>query len=109
MLDQGANINAQTSEGETAMLVAGVLTNDLDLVALLVERGADVNLSNKNGCTPLMDAAELGKNDILEYLLNNGADINAKKINGISALDLARNTENSDAIEMLMSKSEINK
>ena len=109
LLDQGANINAQTSEGETALLIAGLSTNNLDLVALLVERGADVNLPNENGCTPLMDAAELGKNDILKYLLNNGADIGAKKFGNISALDMARKTGNFDAIEILVSKSKSNK
>lgn len=101
LLDQGANVNAQAHEGETALLIAGMDFNNLDLVALLVERGADVNLSNVNGCTPLMDAAELGKNEILGYLLDNGADISATKVSGISALDLAREYENSEAIRMI--------
>lgn len=106
LLDQGANINAQTAAGDTAIILAGWLTNNLDLVALLVERGADVNIPNKNGDTPLIDAAYKGKNDFLEYWLNNGADADAENNEGVSALDMARKTENSKAIEMLLSKSE---
>lgn len=109
LLDQGANINAQTYQGDTALILAGWLTNNLDLIALLVERGADVNIPNENGDTPLIDAAYKGKNDILEYLLNNGADVDAENNSGLSAIDMARKTENADAIEMLVSKSENNK
>lgn len=108
LLNQGANINAQAHDGETALLMAGLSSNNRDLITFLVERGADVNLSNEHGCTPLMDAAELGKNEILEYLLAKGADIHAKKNNGASALDMARSTENTDAIEILTSKSGLN-
>jgi len=105
LLDQGANINVQNSEGGTAVILAGWETNNLDLVALLVEHGADVNIPNVNGDTPLIDAADKGKNDILEYLLINGADVDVKNNEGLSALDMAREAKNSGAIDMLMSKS----
>ena len=109
LLDQGANINVQTSQGDTAVILAGWLTNNLDLIALLIERGADVNIPNENGDTPLIDAAYKGKNNILEYLLNNGADINVKNNDGLSAIDMAREAGNADAIKMLMNKGEDNK
>ena len=102
LLDQGVNVNTQTKQGDTAVILAGWLTNNIDLITLLVERGADVNIHNENGDTPLIDAAYKGKNDILEYLLNNGADINAKNNAGLSAQDMARKTENSVAITMLV-------
>jgi len=89
--------------------LAGWSTNNLDLVALLVERGADINIANGNGDTPLIDAACKGKNEMLEYLLNNGADIDAKNYAGTSALDMAQNSKNSAAVEMLVNRSEGNK
>lgn len=109
LLDQGANINVQTSQGNTAVILAGCLTDNLKLITLLVEQGADVNIPNENGDTALIDAAFKGKNEILGYLLNNGADINVKNNAGQSALDMARQTENSDAIRMLLTKSKENK
>jgi ankyrin repeat protein len=105
LLDQGANVNVQTSQGDTAVILAGWLTNNLDLLALLVERGADVNIPNKNGDTPIIDAAYKGKNEFLEYLLRNGANKDVKNNAGLSAIDMAREAENLDAIKMLESKS----
>jgi len=101
LLDQGANINAQSREGETAVILAGWVRDDLELVTYLVERGADVNLENENGDTPLIDAAYKGNNEILEYLLNNGADIDFENKRGLSALDTARKRGNTVAVRKI--------
>jgi len=105
LLDQGANINAQTRQGDTAVILAGWVRNDLKLVAHLVERGADVNIANNNGDTPLIDAANKGYIEILEYLLKNGADTNHENKMGFSALDMARHRKNSVAIKILEERS----
>jgi len=102
LLDQGVNVNAQYEHGNTAVILTGWRTNNLDLIALLVERGADVNIPNENGDTPLIDAAYLGKNDILEYLLDNGADVNAENNDGYSALSMAFRTMNIKATRLLL-------
>jgi len=93
LLEQGANINAQTNEGDTAVILAGWETDNLELVRFLVEQGADVNIPNNNGDTPVIDAADLGKIEILEYLLENGADINIKNKAGRSASNMAANSD----------------
>ncbi len=98
LLNQGANINAQTRDGDTAVILAGWISGNLDLVTLLVERGADVNIPNNNGDTPLIDAAYKGRNEILEYLLENGADASIKNYAGRSALDMARHNKNQYAV-----------
>ena len=48
-----------------------------DVVKRLVEHGADVNLSNKHGDTPLMRAVRGGYFDIAEYLVKQGAHVSA--------------------------------
>jgi len=93
LLEQGANINAQTNEGNTAVILAGWETDNLELVRFLVEQGADVNIPNENGDTPVIDAADLGKVEILRYLLENGADVNFKNKAGRSASNMAANSE----------------
>ncbi len=104
LLDQGVNIDAQTHEGGTAVLLAGWKTDNLDLVRLLVEQGADINIPNENGDTPLMDAADLGKIVILKYLLENGADVNIKNDADHSALDIAIEKGHVDIIKLLKSR-----
>ena len=101
LLDQGANIDAQTSSGDTALIVAGWNTQNLDLIRLLVERDANVDIPNNNGDTPVMDAAYLGKVDILEFLLKSGADSTLKNRRGQTAMDLAKEKKNDGAIRAL--------
>jgi len=105
LLDQGANINAQTRQGETAVILAGWIRDDLDLVTLLVERGADVNQENQNGDTPLIDAAYKGNIEILKYLLNHGADVSIKNKRGFTALDTARKRGHSEAEKIICDSS----
>lgn len=93
VIKQGANVDAQTSSGDTALIITGWATNNLALVRYLVENGADLNIGNNNGDTPLMDAAYLGKNSILDYLLQSGADTTLTNKRGKSASDLAKNKE----------------
>ena len=55
-------------------------SENLQVIRLLVEKGADVNAySVSNGdkkSTPLMEACEKNKIDIIRYLVKNKADVN---------------------------------
>lgn len=76
---------------ETLLLVA-IATDQLDMVQLLIDRGANVNLPAKRGVkrTPLQKAAEVGSRPIIQ-LLDHGAEINAAPAErgGGTALQLA--------------------
>lgn len=83
----------------TAFLLAAN-TADLPLMKLLLEFGADPNLTNRDHCTPLLAAAgvdALGSGDepggteaeaieVMQFLLDLGADINAVDDLGNSAM-----------------------
>lgn len=101
LIQQGANLNAQTKAGDNALILAGWSTNNFELVKLLVANGADVNIANNNGDTPIIDAAYLGKIENLRYLLKNGADTSRKNKRGNTALDVAKSKNNKLAIELL--------
>jgi len=58
----------------------------IDQVKFLVERGADINVTDGYGHTPLMIAAGYGKYDTVRYLVEQGADIHLKNIKGYNAL-----------------------
>ena len=48
----------------------------------LIQKGADVNLPDKDGITPLFYVAKSGNNEALEILAKNGANIKAKSNDG---------------------------
>lgn len=70
-LNLGADINCKNSDGITVLCL--VAKCRLDLVKLLVERGADVNLAGDDKITPLHWAVEYDNYEIVEYLLKAGA------------------------------------
>jgi ankyrin repeat protein len=63
------------------------LNNDLvEIVKLLLEYGAEVNVRNENGETPLHSASTNGQFEITNLLLKNEADVNARNENGETPL-----------------------
>jgi ankyrin repeat protein len=62
----------------------------LDAVKFLVELGADVDIPDGWGYTPLHYAAVRGGNDVIEYLVAQGADVAAMSRLGQSPVDMAR-------------------
>ena len=59
LLDRGANINAQSSVGNTALHMA-ILAGHQDLARLLLLKGANISLQNKNGKSVVQLARERG-------------------------------------------------
>jgi ankyrin repeat protein len=75
LLDRGANVNAKTHAGMTALMCA---VSDLDKVRLLVESKADVNTATAIGRTALQLAAMSGQSGpIVRYLLDHRANARA--------------------------------
>lgn len=60
-----------------------------DIVKVLIENHADLELREETDYTPLMIAAGNGYIDIVKELITNGSDINVKTYDDISALLLA--------------------
>ena len=65
-------------------LVAGL--GEIDLVRFFLDRGADPNVTNKDGDTPLHVACLAGKPDVVSYLIKKKADLNVKGVNGQTPL-----------------------
>ena len=75
LLDQGVSADSKDSEG-TPALMAATLYSNADLVNLLLNRGANPNVTNAVGATPLIWAIpDLAK---VKTLLEHGANANAK-------------------------------
>ena len=54
----------------------------LPIIKLLIVKGADVNVSDPNGVTPILLAAKNQRKDCVLFLYNNGADLDMKTNNG---------------------------
>jgi serine/threonine protein kinase len=72
----GTNLNNFSSDGNTPLIVALANKNRI-LAVTYVRRGADVNLRNTRGSTPLHWAASQGLGGPLKLLLDKGADKDA--------------------------------
>ena len=77
LLDHGADINANKGGLAYTALHTAIEHNRKELIKILLERDADIELQEDNGKSPLMLACEDGKTEYAEILIKNGADINA--------------------------------
>jgi hypothetical protein len=75
LIDNGADVNTQTKDGTTALITA-IMQGNYQVVEYLLESGADPNLANNRGWTPLKIANVYQKNhphDIVGTLISYGA------------------------------------
>lgn len=91
LIDRGARLDG-VDKGErpgwTALHYAAA-GPDARTVALLLARGARVDVRAPNGTTPLMMAAQYGPEDAVRQLLEKGADPRLKNDQGLTAANFA--------------------
>jgi hypothetical protein len=68
-----------------------------EIVKLLVAKGAELDVSNKKGITPLMVAAKNGRAEVVKLLVDAGAHVSLKDKCGLTPLDWAKQAERSRA------------
>ncbi|PEJ54535.1 hypothetical protein CN692_19580 [Bacillus sp. AFS002410] len=73
LIEDGANINAQDSNGRTATMIA-TYNNDVKTAKVLIEAGADVNIQDQMKNNPFLYAGAEGLIDILKLTIKAGAD-----------------------------------
>jgi len=85
LLDAGADPKL----GESGALSGAAALCSAEVVSLLLQRGANPNVKDMNGYTPLISAASSGKLENARLLIAAGADVNARDIDGKSVLSYA--------------------
>ena len=90
LLERGANPTTPDREGESLLFDALNPESDRKVFTLLVQHGANVNVKNTNGETPLMRVAGYDA-ELARLLLDNGADIDYMNVGGGTALGHAIN------------------
>ncbi|CBF75199.1 hypothetical protein AN3871.2 [Aspergillus nidulans FGSC A4] len=89
--DKSIFLHGKDTEGDTCLIMASRERTPA-MVSLLLENGAEVNASNNNGRTALMEAALWGRLETVEILLSHGANKTLRDTNKKRALDLAQPT-----------------
>jgi ankyrin repeat protein len=108
LLDAGADPNfVSKNRMRVTPLHSAVANRDAtkayDMATLLVKHGANVNVVQEGGWTPLQQAAAHGYARLVEFLLKAGADVSARAADGRTAYDLATGGKHAEAAELLQS------
>jgi len=102
LLDLGAPVDFADGNGIT-MLGRTVLNNEVEMARMLIARGANVNVVDKQGMTPLLWAAnvDFGDTAMIELLLKAGARTDARNKEGLTPFELARKYGHTNLVPIL--------
>ncbi|MCK5519804.1 MAG: ankyrin repeat domain-containing protein [Candidatus Marinimicrobia bacterium] len=100
LIRKGAEIQCKTKKGYPLLFDKNIYEYP-NMVKHLLARGCNVNEKYK-GFTPLINASNYGKTDIIELLLKHGADINAKTKTGLSSILNAAQSSSIETVRLLI-------
>lgn len=101
-----ANVHAVEIRQKTSLHLA-VAHKRTDIVEMLLQHHANVNVMSDGGWTPLHTACEIGCEDVVRMLLSAGADTNAKLLNGMSPLHIAAEGGHAEVVMLLLGRKEV--
>ena len=85
-------------------LVSAAAEGNAASVKALIERGAEIEVLENDGWTPLTIAAREGHLEVVKLLLEKGANVNKSEGGGHTALFWANRNHHQQVIEYLLSK-----
>ena len=108
LLLAGACPNSKTNcIGSAPPLGVAAWTGCLQFVRLLLEHGADPNIENDHGRTPISLAAEAGHVVVLELLYESGADIVKMDHAGFAPVVHAAKNAQTECVDFLLSREHV--
>ena len=95
--------SAERRGTSNSALVSASYAGRLDVVRLLIAKGADKNFRGSyGGTTALMAAARNGHTEVVRYLVEQGANVNFRDNDGATAASIAYDRGNVDIYDYLM-------
>jgi Raf kinase inhibitor-like YbhB/YbcL family protein len=98
ILADGVNVNG--AEGDVVPLLSAAGDNCVEVVQMLLDRGAKVDAKDRNGRTALIRASQAGHLEMVRLLLQHGADINIRDESGRTAWTFAAMSGRLDIAEL---------
>lgn len=90
-------------------LIRASSKGDLANVKALIESGENINQTDSNGRTALIEAAWSGHLEVAKFLIGHKADVNIADVSGYSALMRAAEEGNLDIVKLLLkSQADVN-
>jgi ankyrin repeat protein len=86
LLDLGVNVNAVSGNSTWPVIFSA---RTAEMCELLLDRGADINVRDRSGCSVLMSVARGGDLAACELVVQRGADVHAVSDSGATALHAA--------------------
>jgi ankyrin repeat protein len=111
LIDKGLDVSCtqRTQYHDAHPLLIHVILNarfdrryDLKLVKLLIEKGADVNVTTQYGLTPIIVACNSENLEIAKLLIEKGANVNAANHIGKTALHTALDSCDREIVDFLI-------
>lgn len=104
LIEKGASLENLSQDGESALFMA-TTTNNYELMKTVLKKNKKlIDVPDKEGTTPLMEAAKYGTKQTVEILVKAGAKKDLKNNAGQTALDIAKENKNEDTIKALSAK-----
>ncbi|XP_063795287.1 KN motif and ankyrin repeat domain-containing protein 4 [Pseudophryne corroboree] len=102
------NVNLSATQGGQTALMIGVSHARSDMVKVLLDCGADVNLTDEDGESALMIACQIGNPEIVKLLVSHpDCDLELKDKAGNSALSIVASSAHSEIAELLQAHTEL--
>jgi len=107
LLDHKGDINFPSANGTTPLMAAAQksdVSDGYDRAALLIGRGAKLDMANDKGETALMLAAGAGNEKLVKLLVDKGADVNKKNGAGETVVNYASRAGGKNTASLLEAK-----
>lgn len=99
----GANVRNRDLKGHTSVHAAARYSNNVDVLEVLLEIGADIHATRAGtGETPLCAAAYENNFTVARWLIEKGADINYRDRTGETPLSIATQRSFTNVMELLL-------
>ncbi len=109
LLQHGTSLTGKNPLLPEVWLLSAAAEDGLNLAIKLLRQGLDVNFSDKDGITALMQAAMSNTNpEMVRFLLASGARIDMVSKNGSPALFYAAQYNNTEVVKLLLAEAEKN-
>ncbi|KAK6507850.1 hypothetical protein TWF481_006272 [Arthrobotrys musiformis] len=104
LVEHGADIHSTSLKNRRPLFHQAVFSGKAEMVEYLIDKGANVDVRDIDGWSPIMVAAQMGYCNIIKTLLDKGANIDSEAQSGATALFLAAQQGHTAAVELLLDR-----